>query len=118
MGKFAAVYYKVGNLDSMANFRKEIIAGYEAILHLFSVKTTAFVLSGLLLLLVYIVATWFSAIGNYAAACVGAFVFAGEGVFKRRAVLCLAAYKRGQKVRRNSSAARTTDICGLTIYAD
>lgn len=59
-----------GNLDSMANFRKEIIAGYEAILHLFSVKTTAFVLSGLLLLLVYIVATWFSAIGNYAAACV------------------------------------------------
>lgn len=31
-----------GNLDSMANFRKEIIAGYEAILHLFSVKTTAF----------------------------------------------------------------------------
>ena len=59
-----------GNLDSMANFRKEIIAGYEAILHLFSVKTTAFVLSGLLLLLVYIIATWFSAIGNYAAACV------------------------------------------------
>ena len=39
-------------------------------MHLFSVKTTAFVLSGLLLLLVYIVATWFSAIGNYAAACV------------------------------------------------
>lgn len=59
-----------GNLESMAGFREEIVRTYHGLLHLFSEKTTQVVLSCLLLLLVYIVANWFYALGNYATASV------------------------------------------------
>lgn len=59
-----------GNLESMAGFREEIVSTYHELLRLFSEKTTQVVLSGLLLLLVYVVANWFAALGNYAAASV------------------------------------------------
>ena len=54
----------------MAGFREEIVSTYHELLRLFSEKTTQVVLSGLLLLLVYVVANWFAALGNYAAASV------------------------------------------------
>ena len=57
-----------GNLESMSGFREEIVSTYHELLRLFSEKTTQVVLSGLLLLLVYVVANWFAALGNYASA--------------------------------------------------
>lgn len=59
-----------GNTEDLHTFRDSVVAEYNALTALVNKKTTQFVLSGFLFLLVYTVASWFSALGNYAAASV------------------------------------------------
>lgn len=59
-----------GNVNSIPEFKDNVVNAYADLIGLIQTKTTTFVLSGLLFLLIYIIATWFAALGNYAAACV------------------------------------------------
>lgn len=59
-----------GKLDELSTFSQRIKDAYVEVIALLNAKTTSFVLSGLLLLFIYIVSKWFEGLGNYATAAV------------------------------------------------
>lgn len=59
-----------GNVAGIPAFKDNVESTYNALVELLKDKTPQFILSGLLFLLVYLIANWFAALGNYAAAAV------------------------------------------------
>ncbi len=59
-----------GDVHELGSISLRVKDAYADFLTLLQDKTTSFVLSGLLLLLVYVVSKWFSGLGNYATAAV------------------------------------------------
>ncbi len=59
-----------GDVQNLGSFSQNVKDAYAEFILLLETKTTRFVLSGLLLLLVYVVAKWFEGLGNYATAAV------------------------------------------------
>lgn len=59
-----------GDVHELGSFSLRVKDAYADFLVLLQEKTTGFILSGLLLLLVYVIAKWFSGLGNYATAAV------------------------------------------------
>jgi len=59
-----------GNVNSIPEFKDNVVSAYEGLMELLKAKTSSFVLCGFLFLLIYLIASWFASIGNYAAAAV------------------------------------------------
>lgn len=59
-----------GNVGELGALTEKIKTAYETFLTLLQTKFTQFILSCLLLLLIYIVSKWFEGLGNFATACV------------------------------------------------
>lgn len=59
-----------GKLEELSSFSQRVKDAYSEVIALLHAKTASFVLSGLLLLLIYVISKWFEGLGNYATAAV------------------------------------------------
>ena len=59
-----------GELEELASLSAKVQTAYAELIQLIQTKITQVILSGLLLLLIIIIAKWFEGLGNYATACV------------------------------------------------
>lgn len=59
-----------GRMNELASLSEKVQTAYAELIELFNTKLTQAVLSGLLILLIVVVAKWFSGLGNYATASV------------------------------------------------